>query len=351
MCKWCVIYRKGTTMKSYSISQRNKSRGSLVWYGREYENGLLVKEISLKTTNKKEARIWLDAMNVSRFLPESMRSNSLASRVTIVDAVNAYLDHQSTHVTDASYKSSLSALKRLKRYCEEVGMEKLTNIDRKFADDFYLSMDISDNSKKTVFTIVKAFVGWSFEHYSVEKKNPFVGVKIAKVVKLQKGFWTEEEIDTILDNADPVQRLFMSLMAFAGLRHSEVLTIVPGSIVDGRIRVLGKGNKEAFIPVSERLAAELSRVDLKEGMFRPYRHDGKANEMIRDVVRSSGLDPTDATCHKFRHSFVSNLARNGVVESVASKLARHSDITTTMKFYTHFRDDDLKEAINTKKEG
>ena len=48
-------------MKSYSISQRKKSRGNMTWYGRTFENGELVSEVSLKTDRKADARAWLDA--------------------------------------------------------------------------------------------------------------------------------------------------------------------------------------------------------------------------------------------------------------------------------------------------
>ena len=42
-----------------------------------------------------------------------------------------------------------------------------------------------------------------------------------------------------------------------------------------------------------------------------------------------------ADFHKLRHTFGTNLARAGVPPSVAMKLMRHSDITLTMKLYTH----------------
>lgn len=55
----CHFY--GVPMKSYSISQRKKSRGNMTWYGRTFENGELVSEVSLKTDRKADARAWLDA--------------------------------------------------------------------------------------------------------------------------------------------------------------------------------------------------------------------------------------------------------------------------------------------------
>jgi integrase len=43
----------------------------------------------------------------------------------------------------------------------------------------------------------------------------------------------------------------------------------------------------------------------------------------------------DADCHSLRHTFITNLCLAGVHPAVAQKLARHSSITLTMKYYTH----------------
>lgn len=50
--------------------------------------------------------------------------------------------------------------------------------------------------------------------------------------------------------------------------------------------------------------------------------------------------------HMLRHTFISNLANNGVSPQIAKELARHSDIATTMNIYTHVNEDNQKQAIN-----
>ena len=50
--------------------------------------------------------------------------------------------------------------------------------------------------------------------------------------------------------------------------------------------------------------------------------------------------------HMLRHTFISNLANNGVEPQIAKELARHSDIATTMNIYTHVNEDRQKQAIN-----
>ena len=51
--------------------------------------------------------------------------------------------------------------------------------------------------------------------------------------------------------------------------------------------------------------------------------------------------------HMLRHTFISNLANNGVEPQIAKELARHSDIATTMNVYTHINEDSQRQSINS----
>lgn len=50
--------------------------------------------------------------------------------------------------------------------------------------------------------------------------------------------------------------------------------------------------------------------------------------------------------HSLRHTFTTNLAKNGISPNVAKDLARHSDITTTLNVYTHMNQSDQRKAID-----
>lgn len=52
------------------------------------------------------------------------------------------------------------------------------------------------------------------------------------------------------------------------------------------------------------------------------------------------------TFHMLRHSYATNLVMNGVNVKVAQKLLRHSNPSTTLRFYTHTQNNDLKDAVN-----
>ena len=174
-----------------------------------------------------------------------------------------------------------------------------------------------------------------------------------KVPKRAKAFWTPDQIEKILDNApDPEFRLFWSVMAFAGLRHAEACRFGPSCIQeDGKMRVVGKGDKEAFLPISDRLKAEIKRYGkLKDGMFATARfdHADRCNETLRIAVEAAGYKSDDATNHKWRHSFASNLIRSGVGPKIVQQLMRHEDVRQTLDTYSHLLQDDLEKALNKK---
>jgi len=57
---------------------------------------------------------------------------------------------------------------------------------------------------------------------------------------------------------------------------------------------------------------------------------GQVNERLRRWQRSAGV--TAFSPHKLRHSFVTNLLRAGVPLHIVSRMANHTNVTTTMRY-------------------
>lgn len=69
-------------------------------------------------------------------------------------------------------------------------------------------------------------------------------------------------------------------------------------------------------------------------------HKTNTAAMLKADLKEADIEYKDASgrdCdfHSLRHSFITNLALAGVHPVVAQKLARHSSIELTMKYYTH----------------
>jgi integrase/recombinase XerC len=163
-------------------------------------------------------------------------------------------------------------------------------------------------------------------------------------------------------------------LADTGLRVSEACSLKRGQIdfLEAELYVIGKGNKEARIRVSERTLSRLKRYLEKRKVLDAgqlsspaeltlfARHDKRVGDKIlpmtsrsvqqlidRYVVRFLGQKYLyEITPHTFRHYFVTKVLRStgGDVE-VAKKLARHADISTTMR-YAHLSDDELDRVYH-----
>lgn len=136
----------------------------------------------------------------------------------------------------------------------------------------------------------------------------------------------------VLASAPPDVRLMIALAAYAGLRVSEIAALQRSDIdLVSQAPTLavraGKGNKDRIVPVHPDLAVLLR--SLKPG---PVVGVGAqtVGVKISTHLRSLGID---ATAHKLRHTFGTELARSteGNVILIA-KMMGHEDISTSMRY-------------------
>lgn len=342
-------------MKRYSILQRYKSRGNLTWYGR-INSGGIVRYVSLGVKRKSDAQEWLNLQNSRKFLPDSMLDERKDFKM--LDACNAFLDNVSSVHGEKSltYKAYGTKLRNLIRWCERHDVLTLRDFNRERSSKFvsFVCSDFATKTAREIIRVSRQFCKWAADTYEIDEWSPMSSAKAPKMQKRKKDFWTMEQIDRILDAApSPEFRLFWSLMAFAGLRQAEACSFGPGMLTeDGNIHVVGKGSKEAFIPVSERLRDEINAYGkLSEGMLnKPDFKYSRSNEVLRESVKKSGVVASgEANNHRFRHSFASNLIRAGVNVKAVQQLLRHESIGITLDTYSHLLREDLSEAANALK--
>lgn len=205
-----------------------------------------------------------------------------------------------------------------------------------------------------------------------EKAQRFPKQQVEKLLKalddLTNGpFKDDREQLTVLRD-----RALLYLLADTGLRVSEACSLKRGHVDwdEAELFVTGKGNKEARIRISERTLARLRpylqmRQELDVVQPSPptelplfARHDKRAGSRVLPLSPRSVQQMIDRwvpqilgnrylreiTPHTFRHYFVTTVLRatGGDIE-VAKKLARHADISTTMR-YAHLSDEELDRA-------
>lgn len=338
-------------MLKYSIIQRNRAAGSKVWYLRTFDTVLKkVSFESLGTEKKGEALELLAKRNAERFkTPEQIRQDR---QPTIQEAVYRWLDivSRGNAGTFADYKNKVP---HLLDFCRSNGVERLGDFTTKEAAELIQRLPPENKpvtilNKKRVYT---AFFNWAFSTYGIEKINPFTRVKTPKVSRKEREFWTPEQVAQILDNAgDKSERLLFAFMAYAGLRFFEAAGLSWENLDGGKLSIVGKGDKPAKVPIGRRLNDEIKRflgenTRPESGPIFQSPNNSSENTKVKKICERLGI-PGGAHCHKFRHSFASNLLRAGASIIAVSKLMRHEKPDITLRFYAHCLPDDLEKTID-----
>jgi integrase/recombinase XerD len=176
-----------------------------------------------------------------------------------------------------------------------------------------------------------------------------------------------EEIDALLAAIDlsspegPRNHAMLETLYSCGLRVSELIGLRFSDLYfdEGFIRVIGKGNKERLVPVSDRVIEEVnsyqaeSRMNLaiKKGqehfVFLNRRGAALSRVMIFTIIQQLaqkiGLDK-QISPHTFRHSFATHLIEGGANLRAVQEMLGHESITTT-EIYTHLDQRFLRKAI------
>lgn len=181
-------------------------------------------------------------------------------------------------------------------------------------------------------------------------------------------YLSTEEVDSLeaaIDLTLPEghrNRAIVEVFFSCGLRVSELVNLKLSDLfLDDRfLRVIGKGNKERLVPISDRAVSELTlwfddrrQMDIKPGeedyVFLNRRGHHLTRTMILIMVKRlgemAGIKKTISP-HTLRHSFATALLRGGADLRVIQVLLGHADIGTT-EIYTHMDDETLREEILT----
>jgi integrase/recombinase XerD len=153
-------------------------------------------------------------------------------------------------------------------------------------------------------------------------------------------------------------RAMLTLMYASGLRVSELVTLGVDDLrpADGLVRVLGKGEKQRLVPVSER-AIEAVHEYLRaargawarpgeRALFVTARGRGMTRQGFWKLLQRHAVNAgiTKALSpHKLRHSFATHLLEGGADLRAVQTMLGHADISTT-QVYTHVVADRLKSV-------
>ncbi|MBF7022273.1 tyrosine recombinase XerC [Staphylococcus kloosii] len=230
----------------------------------------------------------------------------------------------------------------------------------------FLSFLYSKNLKRTtvsrkISTLRSFYEYWMTRDESVV--NPFVQLVHPKKEQYLPHFFYEEEMEALFKTVSSDakkglrDRIILELLYATGIRVSELVNIREQDLdmSSPGVKVLGKGNKERFIPFGEfckqSIEAYLSQFKPKLNSDHNFllvnmKGDPITERGVRfvlnDVVkRTAGV--TDIHPHKLRHTFATHMLNEGADLRTVQSLLGHVNLSTTGR-YTHVSNEQLRKV-------
>ena len=205
-----------------------------------------------------------------------------------------------------------------------------------------------------------------FEEYI--KSSPMSNIESPKLGRKLPDILNVEEISQMISSINIKEKFgqrnktIIEILYGTGIRVSELIELKISNIFfkENLIRVLGKGDKERFVPIG--LKAKKSIIDYINNNRKYQKIEESSNDililskygkkitrhmiftLIKNISKQSGITKKISP-HTFRHSFASHLLKNGADLRTIQLILGHENITTT-EIYTHL---DSKHLLSVMK--
>lgn len=184
-------------------------------------------------------------------------------------------------------------------------------------------------------------------------------IEPAKEKPPRRNWFTREQVERVLENAEPMTRLLISLTFDSGLRATELKNLRLRNISCREMNIIGKGNKAGTVFMTPRTREWMDEWIAWKGITdylwpspayddgRPYSIDELRYKMRREFEKV-GLE--GFYLHALRHSFATDIQIRGASISQAQRLLRHSNSVTT-EVYLHALDSGMMDVYDQLKLG
>ncbi|WP_456422557.1 site-specific tyrosine recombinase XerD [Lutibacter sp.] len=269
-----------------------------------------------------------------------------------------------------SIVSYSSDIKKLISYLEEnnITISPITITEETIQQFVYsVSKNINTRSQARLISGIRNFFDYLvFEDY--RKENPTDLIESPKIGRKLPDTLSTEEIDLLIgaiDLSEPQgerNRTILETLYSCGLRVSELTNLKLSDLFfdEGFIRVIGKGNKQRFVPINLQTQKYISlyidtiriHLEIQKGfedtVFLNRRGKSLSRVMIYTIIKNLAIKvgiKKKISPHTFRHSFATHLLERGADLRAIQQMLGHESITTT-EIYMHLDKSFLKEVVN-----
>ncbi len=265
--------------------------------------------------------------------------------------------------TVTSYKKDLEDFSHF--FLRTESSDNLAKADKKIIRNFIVELSENNISKRSInrkLSSLRSFYLFLLKIGEI-KVSPTEGISSLKFYAEKQIPMSKEEMADLNDRVfeqlhDVLERCIMEVLYQTGMRKAELCGLIFENVdlYENELKVIGKGNKERVIPVSNELSELLKsyleirnpRTEFKSYFF-VNKKGKKLNEKFVYVVVNKYLSlittKEKKSPHILRHSFATHVLDNGAEISKVKKILGHSSLAST-QVYTNANIEQLKKVFN-----
>lgn len=227
----------------------------------------------------------------------------------------------------------------------------------------YLSRDRGLNaaSRARKVAAIRSFYKYLTNKAKLLPQNPVQDLDSPRTKKTLPKYLNLEESVNLLESVDGKNAsrdyCILTLFLNCGLRISELVGLNKTDVRGNQLRVLGKGNKERILylnPACQKAIQDwmtdrdtLTLAD-QNALFVTLQNRRRisraaVHKLVKKHLAAAGLDSTQYSSHKLRHTAATLMLKNGVDVRTLQEVLGHDHLNTT-QIYTHVDSGDLQAA-------
>ncbi|MDC8105485.1 tyrosine-type recombinase/integrase [Chryseobacterium sp. B21-037] len=265
--------------------------------------------------------------------------------------------------TITSYKKDLEDFSYF--FLKTESSDDISKADKRVVRNFIVALSENNISKRSINRKLSSLRSFYFFLLKIGEitVSPTESISSLKFYAEKQIPISQEEME-VLNNTifeephDVLDQCIIEVLYQTGIRKSELCGLIFENVnLDGNeLKIIGKGNKERYVPISEDLTVLLRSyltlrrpLDEFQNCFFVNKKGKKLTEKFVYVVVNKYLSLITSkqkrSPHILRHSFATHVLDNGAEISKVKKILGHSSLAST-QVYTNANIEQLKKVFN-----
>jgi integrase len=297
--------------------------------------------------NKKIARqirerMWLESKGIGK---------KASHDVTTYDV--AFAQFLRTYCATLSEASKTQYIAAYKTIAKEAKALTVANVEADVLAYLKTASNHSQVTRNNYLRRFQTFLTWCEKRYSLPHTD--FSKKYRKKETVTVETYEEWECAAILDycqdhDSDNIREMgvMIEFMLETGARLTDCLNLTPQAVKGGQIAFRNKVTKETeLLPITDKAQKLLTSLPKRaKSVFRwQAASTSRLRKYLYEAMRACNIEQRNRSFQEFRTTFRNRLLDAGVQPEITMRLMRHRDMRTTMKHYTKFTDEAMKNAL------